>query len=382
MNTITSKKADGHNAAAKTLFDTVNIAGLPLKNRIVMAPLTRSRATRDGLVGPMVAEYYAQRADAGLIISEATNISPRAIGYAYTPGIYTDAQVQSWSLVTEAVHKKGGLIVCQLWHVGRISHPSLQPNGDLPLAPSAVKPEGQAFTYDGFVPHVTPRAIEIDEIPAIIEEYRHAAQCAKDAGFDGVEIHAANGYLLDQFLRDGTNKRQDAYGGSIENRTRLLEEVAQAVVGVWGADKVGVRLAPTSTRNDIDDSNPKPLFTHVVRQMNALGLAYIHIVEGITGGPRDVEGGFDLQATLAPLFDGVYMANNGYDKALADSVLKRGFVDVIAFGRPFISNPDLVERLRHNAALAQPDQATMYGGGAEGYIDYPVLYPTGPRAAS
>lgn len=358
----------------RTLFDSVRVGPLTLSNRICMAPLTRSRADKDGCLPQMTATYYAQRASAGLIVSEATNISPSAQGYAFTPGIYTPAQVAAWQPVTRAVHDKGGLIVCQLWHTGRISHPSLQPGSVLPVAPSAIKPSGQAFTYDGMADMVTPRALETDEISAIVADYRHAAQCAKDAGFDGVEIHAANGYLLDQFLRDGSNTRTDRYGGSIENRVRLLEEVAAAVTSVWGGDRVGVRFAPVSARHDMHDSNPEALFTHAVRRMDAAGLAYIHIIEGMTGGPREVEGAFDLQAALAPLFRGKYMANNGYTKKLAEESIARGYADLIAFGRPYIANPDLVDRLRHDDALAAPDQATFYGGGAAGYTDYPALH--------
>ncbi|GAB3625430.1 NADH:flavin oxidoreductase [Pandoraea terrae] len=354
------------------LFEPYQLGPLTLANRVVMAPLTRSRVGAGDVPGPMNAEYYAQRASAGLIISEATNISQQGKGYAYTPGIYTDAQVAGWRTVTDALHAKGGKIFCQLWHVGRISHPSLQENGALPVAPSAIQPAGKAFTEDGFLPHVSPRALETDEIPGIVAQYRHAAECAKRAGFDGVEIHAANGYLLDQFMRDKTNHRTDQYGGSIENRVRLVLEVTQAVVDVWGADRVGIRLSPISPANDCADSNPEPVFTYAVEQLNRFGLVYLHIVEGATGGPRDVENGFDLQK-LHRLFKGTFMANNGYDLALALDVRKENRADLIAFGKPFIANPDLVERLKRGGPFNALDKATLYGGDARGYLDYPAL---------
>lgn len=354
------------------LFQAVQFGPYKLSNRIVMAPLTRSRGQKGDIPSAMAAEYYRQRASAGLIIAEATQISPQGKGYAYTPGIYNRAQVEAWKLVTEAVHKEGGCIFLQLWHVGRISHPALQINNALPVAPSAIKPEGQAFTEAGFVPFVTPRALELDEIAGIFAQYRQAAQYALDAGFDGVEIHAANGYLLDQFLRDGTNKRDDIYGGTLENRARLLLEVTAAVVSVWGAERVGIRLSPVSPANDIADSDPETLFSYVVQQLNAFGLLYLHLVEGVTGGPREVEGGFDLQR-LRKLFNGLYIANNGYDRDLAISARQQGLADLIAFGRPFISNPDLVARLKLDAPLNPLDNDTLYGGGAKGYIDYPLL---------
>ncbi|WP_144141958.1 alkene reductase [Paraburkholderia sp. BCC1884] len=354
------------------LFEPVQLGPLTLPNRVVMAPLTRSRAKEADVPSELAIEYYAQRASAGLIIAEATQISPQGKGYVFTPGIYDAAQVQAWQPITAAVHKKGGHLFLQLWHVGRISHPSLQPGHALPVAPSAIKPEGQAYTDEGFVPLVTPRALETAEMAGIVEQYRVAAQNAQAAGFDGVEIHAANGYLLDQFLRDKTNRRTDQYGGSIENRARLLLEVADAVTDVWGGERVGVRISPLSSFGDIADSNPEPLFTHVVKQLNRRKLVYLHVIEGDTGGPREVPGGFDLQV-LRQAFDGLFMANNGYDMPLAQSTLKAKRADLIAFGRPFISNPDLVERLRIGAPLNEPDKNTMYGGGAQGYIDYPTL---------
>ena len=358
--------------ASTDLFSPVKMGALTLKNRIAMAPLTRSRAGSAGIPGPMNADYYAQRASAGLIVSEATNISPEGRGYAFTPGIYSEEQVAGWKLVTDAVHAKGGKIICQLWHVGRISHPSLQPDGALPVAPSAVKPEGNAFTEKGFEPFVTPRALTLEEIPGVIQQYRHATACARRAGFDGVEIHGANGYLIDQFLKDKTNRRTDLYGGSIENRVRFLREVTAAVVEAWSADRVGVRLSPVSPANDIADSDAEPLFLHVIETLNAFNLAFLHVVEGATGGPRDVPGGFDLQK-LRRAFSGVYIANNGYDLDLALKARAENLADIVAFGRPFIANPDLVERLKTGAPLAQLDPETLYGGDAHGYTDYPAL---------
>ncbi|EWY40172.1 12-oxophytodienoate reductase [Skermanella stibiiresistens SB22] len=363
------------------LFQPVKLGPYALANRIVMAPLTRSRANKDDAPYAMHAEYYGQRATAGLIISEATQISRQGKGYAYTPGIHSEAQVAGWKLVTDAVHAKGGRIFLQLWHVGRISHPSLQIDNALPVAPSAIKPEGQAFTEAGFVPFVTPRALELDEIPGVIEQYRTAAENAKLAGFDGVEVHAANGYLLDQFLRDGTNKRTDAYGGSIENRARLMLEATEAVVGVWGGDRVGIRLSPTTPANDIADSDPEPVFSHAVEQLNRFGLAYIHLVEGSTGASREVSGAVDYHK-LRRLFNGLYIANNLIDRETAIKLRQDGDADLVAFGRPFISNPDLVERLRIDAPLAEANKDTFYGGGAEGYTDYPFLSDVDRQAAA
>ncbi|SDB31040.1 alkene reductase [Belnapia rosea] len=356
---------------ATDLFQPLRLGALDLPNRIVMAPLTRSRAGSAGIQGAMNAAYYAQRATAGLIIAEATQITQQAQGYAFTPGIANAAQVAGWRQVTDAVHAAGGRIVLQLWHVGRISHPSLQPGGALPVAPSAIRPEGQAFTEAGFQPFVTPRALETDEIPDIVEDYRRAARNAQEAGFDGVEIHGANGYLIDQFLRDGTNQRTDRYGGSIENRTRFLLEVTEAVTSVWGGERVGLRLSPVSPANDIRDSNPQALFDHAVAALAPFNLAYLHVVEGATGGSRDAQG-FDF-AALRQAFRGPYMANNGYDLPLAQAALREGRADAIAFGRPFIANPDLVERLRTGAPLNAPDQKTFYGGDEHGYTDYPAL---------
>jgi N-ethylmaleimide reductase len=356
----------------KSLFQPVQMGSLKLRNRIVMAPLTRSRAGKGDAPQPMNAVYYGQRASAGLIISEASQISQQGKGYAYTPGIYTDEQIEGWRLVTDAVHAEGGLIFCQLWHVGRISHPSLQANGALPVAPSAILPKGNAFTEQGFQPLVTPRALETDEIAGIVDQYRHATQCAHQAGFDGVEIHAANGYLIDQFLRDKTNQRTDRYGGSIENRIRFMREVTEAVCSVMPSDRVGIRLAPVSPANDIADSNPEALFSAAVAALNPFNLAYLHLVEGAIREPRHENEGFDLHK-LRKIFNGLYMANNGYNPELAEVTVEHGDADLIAFGRPFISNPDLVERLQAGAPLAHADEATFYGGDERGYIDYPRM---------
>ncbi len=354
------------------LFAPLKAGAIELSNRIVMAPLTRNRADHGSLAPHALnVEYYAQRASAGLIVSEATQNMPQGQGYAWTPGVYSAAQVEGWKAVTDAVHEKGGRIVLQLWHVGRISHPDLQPGRARPVAPSAITAKGQTFTETGFKDLVEPRALELDEIPGVIAQYGEAASNAKAAGFDGVEIHGANGYLIDQFLRDGTNRRADAYGGSIENRTRFLLEATEAAARVFGADRVGVRLSPLSPFNDIADSNPGPLFTYAVERLSDLGLAYLHLVEGATGGERDT-GGFDL-SILRQAFKGAYFGNNGYDPALAAERVASGAVDAVAFGRWFISNPDLVDRIRKGAPLADPDQATFYGGAAEGYTDYPAL---------
>jgi len=356
---------------AKDLFSPVTLGSISLSNRIVMAPLTRNRAGAGGVPQAMNVIYYEQRASAGLIVTEATPISPMAHGYPGLAGIYTDEQVAGWKKITDAVHAKGGKIVIQLWHVGRISHPSLLPNNALPVAPSAIKPAGQAFTSQGLVDYVTPRALDAAELPAIVEDYVHATQCAIAAGFDGVEIHAANGYLLDQFLRDGTNHRNDEYGGSFENRARLLMAVTQAVVNTIGADKVGVRLSPVNPFNDMKDSNPQAMFNYVADALNQFKLAYLHVVEGgIHGGGKSDP--FDFDA-FRKLFKGAYMANLSYDKARGNAAIASGHADVIAYGVPFIANPDLVERFKQDAPLNEADSATFYGGTEKGYIDYPFL---------
>ena len=354
------------------LFRPVNAGDLKLANRIVMAPLTRNRArAEDDAPYEIHAEYYAQRAGAGLIVSEATQISPEGKGYAWTPGIHSDAQIAGWKAVTDAVHAKGGKIVVQLWHVGRISHVSLQPRGQAPVAPSAIAADSKTFDGEGFVPTSEPRALRLDEIPRLVGEYRQAARNAMTAGFDGVEIHAANGYLIDQFLRDGSNRRTDEYGGSPENRIRFLRDVTLAVTDEIGAGRVGVRLSPFSGANGISDSDPMAVFGPAVDMLDGFGLAYLHFIEGQTGGARDADQA-DLDA-LRARFRGVYMANNGYDRQMAIDAVEEGRADLVAFGRPYIANPDLAERLRRDAPLNEADQSTFYGGGREGYTDYPFL---------
>jgi N-ethylmaleimide reductase len=353
------------------LFSAGNLGSITMKNRVVMAPLTRNRAGEGGVPQSINVSYYEQRATAGLIVTEATPISTMAHGYPALPGIYTEEQVAGWKSVTDAVHAKGGKIVIQLWHVGRISHPSLLPDNVLPVAPSAIKPAGKAFTYEGLVDYVEPRALAAEELPMIIFDYVHATQYAIAAGFDGVEIHAANGYLLDQFLRDGSNHRTDAYGGSVENRARLLMEVTQAVVDVIGSDKVGVRLSPVNPFNDMKDSNPQALFNYVATALNQFDLAYLHAVEGGIHGCGEADP-FDFSA-FRKLFKGQYMANLSYDKAKGNAAIASGHADCIAYGVPFIANPDLVARFKADAPLNEANSDTFYGGGAEGYTDYPFL---------
>ncbi|PKM18964.1 MAG: alkene reductase [Gammaproteobacteria bacterium HGW-Gammaproteobacteria-15] len=353
------------------LFQPYILGSLELANRIVMAPLTRNRAGAGLVPSELAATYYAQRASAGLIITEATQISAQAQGYQDTPGIYTRAQIEGWRKVTDAVHAKGGKIFVQLWHVGRISHVDLQPGGAAPVAPSAIRAETKTFVNNGFHDVSEPRALTLEELPGIIEDFRQAAANAITAGFDGVEIHAANGYLLEQFLKDGANQRTDAYGGSIENRARLLLEVTQAVIKAIGAERTGVRISPVSPANAISCTNPQPQYDYVAGELSALGVVYLHVVEGATGGPRDVTP-FDYDS-LRQRFKNTYLANNGYNTELASAQLAEDKADLFAFGRPFISNPDLVERLKSGAPLNELDPTTLYGGGAKGYIDYPAL---------
>lgn len=365
-----------------SLFDPLEAGDLKLANRIVMAPLTRNRSP-GAVPNTLNATYYEQRATAGLLITEGTAITQQGQGYADVPGLYTPEALAGWKHVTEAVHRAGGKIVTQIWHVGRVSHTSLQPNGGQPVAPSAVTAKSKTYIVneDGtgsFAPTSEPRALEISEIAGIVEDYRKAARAAIDAGFDGIEIHAANGYLLDQFLRSGTNERTDAYGGSIENRARFLFEVVAAVTAEIGAGRTAIRISPVTPANDISDSNPQPLFEHVVAGLPD-GLSYIHVIEGATGGDRDFLQGetpFDYAALKAAYRNkggkAAWMVNNGYDRELATKAVESGYADLVAFGKLFIANPDLVERLRDNAPLNAPDQATFYGGGARGYTDYPA----------
>ena len=362
------------------LSDPVQAGDLQLANRVAMAPLTRNRSP-NAVPTDLVATYYTQRASAGLIISEATAISHQGQGYADVPGLYAPEQVAAWKKVTSSVHAAGGKIVVQLWHVGRVSHTDLQPGNAAPVAPSAIQANTKTVLIQNGVPTFTPtsmpRALELAEIPGIVADYRRAARAAIEAGFDGVEIHAANGYLIDQFLKTGANQRTDAYGGSIENRARLLLEVTRAVAEEIGGGRTGIRLSPVTPANDIVDADPQPLFDYVVRQLGSLGLSYLHLIEGATGGPREVEGRpFDYTALKAAYRaaggKGAWMVNNAYTRELADAALANG-ADIVAFGRPFIANPDLVARLKANAPLNEVNRATLYGGGAEGYTDYPAL---------
>lgn len=355
----------------KALFEPFSLGNLTLSNRIVMAPLTRNRAGAGLVPTELAATYYAQRASAGLIITEATQISPQAQGYQDTPGLYTPEQIAGWRDVTDAVHAQGGRIFVQLWHVGRVSHVDLQPGGAAPVAPSAIRAQTKTFVNNGFADVSEPRALELDELPGIVNDFRQAAANAISAGFDGVEIHGANGYLLDQFIKDNANLRADAYGGSIENRARLLIEVVAAVVEEIGANRTGVRISPVSPANGVSSSDPQPQFEYIAEQLDALGIVFLHVVEGATGGPRDVAP-FDYTA-LRRRFTRTYLANNGYDLSLATARLEEHRADLFAFGRPFISNPDLVERLKTGAPLAPLNPETLYGGGAEGYTDYPTI---------
>jgi N-ethylmaleimide reductase len=357
------------------LLSPVKVGAYELPNRIVMAPLTRNRAGAGNVPQSLNAVYYEQRASAGLIITEATQISPQGVGYPATPGIHSQEQVEGWKLVTNAVHERGGKVFLQLWHVGRISHPSLQPDGALPVAPSAIAPAGEASTYEGQKPFVTPRALETAEIPGIVEDYRRAAQNALAAGFDGVEIHSANGYLLDQFLQDGTNHRTDQYGGSVENRTRLLLEVTEAVTGVWGGDRVGIRLSPSGTFNDMHDSDPQTLFDYVVGALNRFGLAYLHLVEPrIPGFGSEETDRPDLPSShFRSIFNGTIISAGGHDRESGNELLAAGTADLIAYGRLYIANPDLPERFAAKAPLNTPDRSTFYGGDERGYVDYPTL---------
>lgn len=378
--TTSPQSRDDATDADSPLFHPIAAGSHRLPNRVAMAPMTRNRAGEGNAPTEMNAEYYAQRASAALVVTEATQVSPRGVGYPNTPGIHTDRQVEGWRLVTDAVHERGGRIFLQLWHVGRISHPSLQPDGDRPVAPSAVRPEGRAQTYEGPKPFVAPRALETGEVPEVVEEFREGARRAREAGFDGVEIHGANGYLVDQFLRDGTNRRTDRWGGSVENRVRFLLEVTGAAADVWGPDRVGVRLSPLSGFNDMSDSDPETTFGHAAARLDELGLAYLHVVEPDPGGGdgRPEPGSAaDRQRPAAvrrirEVFSGPLMANNAYDRASAERAIEAGFADLVSFGRLFLANPDLPERFAGDAPLNEPDPSTFYGGGEEGYTDYPT----------
>lgn len=357
--------------SADALFQPIKVGDWNLPNRLVMAPLTRNRAGEGNVQGELNATYYAQRASAGLIIAEATQVAPEGQGYISTPGIHSAEQIEGWKKVTAAVHAAGGRIVLQLWHVGRISHTTLQPGGKAPVAPSAIRAEAKVFTAEGFSDVSEPRALELSEMPALVDSYRKGARNAIEAGFDGVEVHGANGYLIDQFLRDKSNLRTDDYGGNIDNRTRLLFEVCEAVSNEIGAGRTGVRLSPLTSFGDVSDSNPQALFNHAVERLAALNLAFIHVIEGETGGDRHPQS-FDYAAMRKP-FKGSWIVNNGYDRDNAIEAVASGKADLVAFGRLFIANPDLPRRLRENAPLNPLDAGTLYGGSEHGYTDYPAL---------
>jgi len=350
-----------------SIFNQVKLGNLQLKNRMVMAPMTRNRAAEGNVPQAMNVKYYQQRASAGLIITEASQVSPQGVGYPGTPGIYNEDQVTGWQKVVDAVHNEDSHIYLQLWFCGRISHPDLLPDNALPVAPSAIKPEGEAITFEGMKAFVEPHALTVEEIKEIVGQYRHAAKMAKQAGFDGVEVHAANGYLIDQFLRDGSNQRTDDYGGNEENRMRLLNEVLDAVLETWGSSSVGVRLTPENSFNSMIDSSPQAHYHYFISQLNSRNLAYIHLLEGdMMGGESTV----DYRA-LRDAYNGIYMANNGYDKTRAQTALSNGDSDLVAFGIPFLANPDLVERYKNDLPLNEANQATFYGGDETGYTDYP-----------
>ncbi len=360
------------------LFTPVQMGALSLPNRFAMAPMTRSRANNDGNVPTeSVITYYVQRASAGLIITEGSQVSPQGVGYISTPGIYSEEQVAGWKKVTDAVHAAGGRIFIQLWHVGRVSHPFFH-NGELPVGPSAIKPEGaKAFTGQGFEDVPTPRALELNEIPGVVDQFRQAARNAKLAGFDGAEIHGANGYLLDQFVQDGSNQRTDEYGGSVENRSRFVLEVVRAVVDELGADRVGIRLSPQGSAS-IQDSDPVKTFSYLTEQLNQFNLAYLHVIEALPGHPMAARAGVPaVAAHLRNIFNGTFILNGGYTQETADKALANNEAEIIAFGVPFIANPDLVERFRIGAALNNPDPSTFYVPGDKGYIDYPSLQDKG-----
>lgn len=354
--------------STKDLFSPVTIGNLMINNRMVMAPMTRNRAAEGAVPQAMNVEYYRQRAGAGLIITEASQVSPEGVGYPATPGIYNEQQVAGWQKITDAVHAEGGHIYLQLWYCGRISHPDLLPDQQQPVAPSAIRPEGETVTYEGMKPFVEPRALAADDILDIIAQYKNAAQKAKQAGFDGVEIHAANGYLLDQFLRDGSNHRDDEYGGNKTNRMRFLNLVIDVVLEIWQSENVGIRLTPENSFNSMSDSDPQTHFDYFIKQLNTRNLAYLHILEGdMMGAARNI----DYRA-LRDAYDGLYMANNGYDKSRAQTAITNGDCDLVAFGIPYLANPDLLYRYQNDLELNQADQATFYGGDETGYTDYPA----------
>jgi N-ethylmaleimide reductase len=363
MTALAATKDAAH--LREPLFEPYQLGPTHLNNRFVMAPMTRSRALDGNVPNPIAETYYRQRAGAGLIITEATQVSPQGVGYIRTPGIHSSEQVAGWRRITAAVQRAGGKIFLQLWHVGRISHPDFH-GGALPVAPSAIAPEGEVFTAQGPKRMVTPRALELSEIPGIVEQFRKGAENARAAGFDGVEIHGANGYLLDQFTRDGSNHRKDAYGGSLENRTRLPLEVTRAVIDVWGKDRVGYRISPTGAYNSMSDSDPRATFSYLTQRLSELGIVYLHTFDTPSGANH-------LAPALRKLFKGTFIVNGGYDEAKANAAIASGEADLVAFGVPFLANPDLPIRFRTKAALNAPDQGTFYAGEDKGYTDYPAL---------
>lgn len=361
--------------AGLDLLAPFDLRSTRLRNRMVMAPMTRSRAGAGGVPTSLAATYYAQRASAGLLITEATQVAPQGVGYLNTPGIHTPAQEDGWRAVTEAVHARGGRIALQLWHVGRISHPSFQPGGGLPVAPSAIRPEGELTTPAGRQAFVTPRALDVSEIPVIVDQFAAGARRAQRAGFDAVEIHAANGYLIDQFLRDGSNHRTDGYGGSAAKRARFLVEVTKAVVDVWGPARVGVRLSPTGAYNSMSDSEPETTFATAAAALRKLGLAWLHVYAAGAVDPTTLE--HRIVRRLRKEIDAPLMLNGGLDRTTAEEALQTGLADLASFGVPYLANPDLVERFAENLPLNTPDRATFYGGAERGYTDYPFR----PQAA-
>ena len=354
------------------LFSTYRMGDLELTNRMVMAPMTRSRAIDGNVPNPIATTYYVQRSSSGLIITEGTQVSQQGVGYIRTPGIHSPEQIAGWKRVTDAVHQAGGKIFAQLWHVGRVSHPDFH-DGELPVAPSALPVEGEVFTQHGNKKIVTPRALEQNEMPVIVEQFRNGAENAKKAGFDGVEIHGANGYLLDQFIRDGSNQRSDEYGGSIRNRARLPLEVTKAVSGVWGPQRVGYRIAPYFPAYSMTDSNPVETFSYLATELDRLKLGYLHIFEGLSGSTAPPDGKPRITPILRKLFKGTYIVNGGYDAHSGNAVIDRGEADLVAYGVFFLSNPDLPERFRRESPLNSPDYTTFYTGEEKGYIDYPAL---------
>lgn len=353
------------------LLSPITIGNYNLKNRVFMAPMTRSRSVVDNIPNEMMARYYAQRASAGLIITEATQISTRGVGYPYTPGIHTAAQIEGWREVTQAVHKNGGRIFLQLWHVGRISHPAYH-DGAFPYAPSAIKPAGSIYTPEGMKEFVIPHALSIGEIQTVIEQYIKGAKNAIEAGFDGVEIHGANGYLIDQFLRDGTNIRDDEYGGSVENRARFLFEIIEGICTAIGSEKTGLRLSPSGTFNDMKDSDPTNHFAYICEKLNSYNLAYLHIIDALEGDIRHGANVVDL-SVLRKAYKGIFIANGGYTWERGNEAIQSNLADAVAFAALFLANPDLPERFAKNAPLNVPNPDTFYTQGEEGYLDYPTL---------